>query len=184
MDLVAKYGLKTDLHIHSYLSAHKDGKKVNGNTIDNLSVLIEKLEENEVNICAITDHDAFDYGLYRALKNEEKNVNSIMKVFPGVEFSVLFHGDNESKFIHIVTIFDDADDEKVKNIENVLKMDNGKPKYDAGNAFSEDLYISILRNIGIDTVMIAHQKNSLSSKGKSKQNDASTLVQCQLLNCG
>ena len=33
MDLVATCDLKTDLHIHSYLSVHKDGKKLNGNTI-------------------------------------------------------------------------------------------------------------------------------------------------------
>ena len=175
MDLVASSGLKTDLHIHSFLSAHKDENKVAGNTLENLGILVNKLKENEVNICAITDHDAFDYNLYTELKKEENNVNSIMKVFPGVEFSVLFQGDNGNEEIHIVTIFDDNDKNKVKNIENILKPENGKPKYDATNAFSEDKYISILKEIDINTVMIAHQKNSLLSKGKSKKNDASTL---------
>lgn len=51
-------GYKLDLHIHSYYSHGKDGAKVAFNTIDNISVLVQKLNENGVQICAITDHDA------------------------------------------------------------------------------------------------------------------------------
>jgi len=175
MDLIAKCGLKTDLHIHSCFSAHKDGNKVNSNTIEDLNILVDKLIENQVNICSITDHDVFDYGLYHTFKKEENNENCIMKVFPGVEFSVLFRVAEKSKVIHVVTIFEDSDEDKVRNIEEVLVLENGKPRYDAENAFTEEKFISILKEIGIDTVMIAHQKNSLSSKGKDKQNDASAL---------
>lgn len=175
MDLIAKCGLKTDLHIHSALSAHKDGEKVKENTLANLNILVDKLIANQVNICAITDHDAFSFELYCALKDEEKKENCIKKILPGVEFSVSFDTGKERKVIHIVTIFDDSDEEKVKQIQKVLEFDKNRPKYDAKDAFTEDMYISILKEIGIDTVMIAHQKNSLLSNGNHKKNDVSSL---------
>ena len=46
--------MKIDLHIHSKVSSIKDGKKVKINTIENVPVLINRLSENGVNICAIT----------------------------------------------------------------------------------------------------------------------------------
>ena len=57
MDSIVKHGLKIDLHVHSCASASKDGSKVKDNTIENVPLLIRKLDENNVNICAITDHD-------------------------------------------------------------------------------------------------------------------------------
>ena len=180
MDIIANYGLKTDLHIHSYMSAHKDKEKVKDNTFQNLNVLVEKLEENQVNICAITDHDIFSYELYQSLKEQENKDNCIMKVFPGIEFSVNFETKTKNKTIHIITIFDDSNYKKVQLIEKILKPINGKPKYDVEQAFSEEKYISILKDIGLDTVMIAHQKGSLSSTQKSKKNDVSALGQEKL----
>ena len=56
-----------DLHIHSCYSKHKDGNKVANNTLSNIDILIKKLNENSVNLCAITDHDYFDYNLYSKL---------------------------------------------------------------------------------------------------------------------
>ena len=48
MDKIVKTGLKIDLHIHSAASAHKDGVKVKNNTLENIGILIEKLNDNEV----------------------------------------------------------------------------------------------------------------------------------------
>ena len=180
MDLVARCGQKADLHIHSYMSAHKDKEKVKDNTLSNLNILIEKLKENQVNICAITDHDVFNYELYQTLKKQETQSNCINKVFPGVEFSVFFKTKTKSKTIHIVTIFDDSDCKKVQKIEQILSLLKGKPKYDTNQAFTEEKYIAILKDIGLDTVMIAHQKSSLSSTQQAKKNDASTLGPEQL----
>ena len=50
MDKVVKTGLKIDLHIHSAASAHKDGVKVKNNTPENIGTLIERLNDNEVNL--------------------------------------------------------------------------------------------------------------------------------------
>lgn len=176
MNKIVDSGLKVDLHIHSAMSNHKDGAKVNSNTISNVGILIKKLIENEVNICAITDHDAFDYELYKALKKQEQEDNSIQKVLPGVEFSVQFEHEKNTQVIHVVTLFDDRDDEKIKNIENVLRLTNNKPDYDSADlAFTEERYLSLLRQIDVDTIMIAHQKNSLTTTGKAKKCDVASL---------
>lgn len=120
MDKIVQAGVKIDLHIHSQISSNKDGKKVKNNTEKNIPILIDKLNQNEVNICAITDHDTFSYNLYIKLKEAEEQNNSIQKVLPGIEFSVCFEVGESSEIVHIVTIFSDKDDNKVKKIESIL----------------------------------------------------------------
>ena len=108
---------KIDLHIHSCASSKKDGNKVKNNTIQNISTLVKNLDSQKVNICSITDHDAFSYDMYQALKKSENKNNSIEKVLPGVEFSVRFKNESsDEKVIHVIAIFSDENDEKVKNI--------------------------------------------------------------------
>ena len=68
MQKVVTNGLKIDLHIHSAASSNKDGDKVKNNTLSNISMLVEKLNEQKVNVCSITDHDTFSYEMYAALK--------------------------------------------------------------------------------------------------------------------
>lgn len=169
MQKIVDKPIKIDLHIHSIESAHKDGKKVANNTIENISVLVSKLKENGIDMCAITDHDRFGYSMYQALKSHEGN--ELQKVLPGVEFSVNFDG---KKVIHIVTIFDDSNDEKVKNIEKILNEGLGKEKYKDG-AFSRDDYFLILKEIDLDFVMIAHQKKSPTSTQKPHKSDVLSL---------
>ena len=111
---VVRRPLKVDLHVHSAASRHKDGAKVSAGTADNLSVLVRALDKYGVNMVAVTDHDCFDYKLYKKLRDLSSEDNSLQKVLPGVEFSVAFDGDSASKTVHVVTIFDDADDEALK----------------------------------------------------------------------
>lgn len=170
MEKVVETGLKIDLHIHSNASRAKDGKKVARNTLENISLLIAKLSENGVNICAITDHDVFSYEMYRGLKAAENQGNSILKVLPGVEFSVTFRHKNAEKLLHIVAIFSDADDEKVKRMEQVIQAN--RPRQ--GRSYSEEEILSLLREISLDTILIVHQKRSLSSDGPGG-NDANAL---------
>lgn len=163
--------VKIDFHIHSAASAHKDGQKVNGGTVENIDVLFGKLEENEVNMAAITDHDCFDYSIYDALRKKVSDARFLQRVLPGVEFTVSFKTDEGSKPIHIVTLFDDGDEEAVKRIGSAIHFKDGKPDYDDGNAFTEDTYWGIIRDIGLDIVAIAHQKTSPGS-GRARNNDA------------
>jgi len=58
---IVEKGIKIDLHIHSVYSSEKDGEKVKNNTIGSLPVLVQGLIGNEVELCAITDHDTFNY---------------------------------------------------------------------------------------------------------------------------
>lgn len=171
MDKIVNSGLKIDLHIHSCASATKDGKKVKNNTVQNLPILINKLNLQGVNICSVTDHDTFSYEIYSTLKAAETQNGSIKKVLPGVEFSVCFEAnDGESKVIHIVTIFSDEDNLKIQSIESILKS----IRPDVKEAYSEECFLRILRTIDLDTILIAHQKNSLSS-AKPRKNDANSL---------
>lgn len=170
MDKIVTKGLKIDLHIHSVYSGKKDGEKVKNNTIDNLSVLISKLNENGIGMCSITDHDYFNYDLYATLKKQE-GIANIKKVLPGVEFSVKF---DESKVIHIVTIFNDQNEEKVKRIQIVFESGNGKKLY-KDNAFTREDYYKVLEEIDLDFVMIAHQKKSPGSSQKAQRADVKSL---------
>lgn len=171
MNKIVNTGMKIDLHIHSYFSSRKDGKKVINNTIKNISTLVKNLDSQKVNICSITDHDAFSYDMYKALKQSEKENNSIEKVLPGVEFSVRFKNEDlDEKVIHVIAIFSDENNEKVKNIEVVLKQ----VPIDENGSYSEEKFLEVLREINIDTILIAHQKNTLSSHNQRK-NDANSL---------
>ena len=176
MDRIVLNPLKVDFHIHSCYSKYKDYELVENNTIDNLDILIDKLAEYQVNMCAITDHDYFSYEMYHKLKGYE-GLNGLLKVFPGVEFTVSYvdkENSNKVKPLHIICIFDDEDEKKVNRIESILFKD-GNIDYDfEGKSFSEEKFISILREINLNVIMIVHQKNSLTSKS-IEQNDLNSL---------
>ena len=171
MGKIVEKPIKIDLHIHSAFSNHKDGKKVAFNTMDNIPILVSKLKQNGIDMCAITDHDKFDFNLYKKLKIYEGK--ELLKVLPGVEFSVNFDG---NKTIHIVTIFDDKDEEKLKNLGKLFVDGIGKERY-INNAYSRDDYFAILKEVGIDFVMIAHQKKTPTSTQKPHKADVMSLGQ-------
>lgn len=173
MEKVVARGIKIDLHIHSEYSKAKDGQKVAENTLNNVPILVQGLCDNQVEMCAITDHDTFDYDIYSELKKEESKDNCIQKVLPGIEFSVEFV---EGKVIHIVTIFDDRDDKKVRNIQNIMINGKGKNCYrKTKEAYTKSDYFEILSEINIDFIMIAHQKKTPSSQNKPHANDVMSL---------
>lgn len=176
MQKVVSNGLKIDLHIHSIVSSHKDGTKVKNNTLDNIPLLIKKLNDQNVNICSITDHDTFSYDFYVALKQAESEKNSIQKVLPGVEFSVCFFDGDRESVIHVVTIFSDEDEKKIQAIEELLRKN--PPTYKL--AYKEEDFLDLLRRININTILIAHQKNTLTST-KARKNDANTLGEFKFL---
>lgn len=169
MEKVVSKPIKIDLHIHSFFSNHKDGKKVAFNTKDNIPVLVSKMKENRVDMCAITDHDRFDFDLYKTLKSYEGK--GLQKVLPGVEFSVKFDGE---KIIHIVTIFDDRDEKRLKILESLLVNGIGGNRYINGAYLRED-YFAILKEVGLDFVMIAHQKKTPTSTQKPHKSDVMSL---------
>ncbi len=177
MERLVVKSLKADLHIHSIFSKYKDKLElIKDGTEENLNQLVEKLNKYEVNIAAITDHDYFSYSLYKKFQTFE-GYGTLVKVLPGVEFSVGIKNDkNEIKCIHIITIFDDSSEEKLKKIGEVLSVSNDKINYNNDDKmyFSEERFISILNEIGLNVILIAHQKNSVTSK-KNNDNDLMSL---------
>lgn len=172
---IVETGYKIDLHIHSVYSCAKDKRKVAFNTIDNINVLAERLNANGVQMCAITDHDAFSFDMYKALKDYENDEQcSVIKVFPGIEFTVEFIGEKGPTILHVIAVFNDEDETKVAKIADCLVDDKGKTAYDKGGAFSEEKFLSILRSIDLDTALIVHQKSSLTASRPYK-NDAKTV---------
>ena len=173
LEKIIETGNKVDFHIHSIASKHKESNDcVDLSTLDNIDLLIKKLNERKINMCSISDHDNFDFNIYKRLKQEE-NKGSIKKVFPAVEFSVTY----ERKVLHIITIFEDKDEEKIEKIQNeIFDTKNNKPFYDDVelNSFSESKYLNILKNIDLNVVMIAHQKETLSSK-ETRNHDVMSL---------
>lgn len=173
MKKIVDQALKIDLHIHSEYSSNKDGDKVKNNTESNLDILVRKLTTCGIGMCAITDHDTFSYRMYKALKNYEDEDGIIKKVLPGVEFSVKFDG---NKVIHIVTIFNDMNDEKIKKLEEILVNGNGKKMFDKkSQSFSRENYFALLKEIDTDFIMIAHQKKTPTSLQKAKKCDVMSL---------
>lgn len=168
---IVENGVKVDFHIHSVASKHKEESgKVDNSTIENLNVLIQKLNDRKINICSISDHDNFDIDIYKKLK-EQENIGTIKKVLPAIEFSVKY----DSKILHIITIFEDNDEEKLKKIQSLIfNVKTNKPLYDPKEAFSEEKFLEIIKEIDLNVIMIAHQKETLSSK-KTRSNDVMSL---------
>lgn len=168
---IVENGVKVDFHIHSVASKHKEESgKVDNSTIENLNVLIQKLNDRKINMCSISDHDNFDIDIYKKLK-EQENIDTIKKVLPAIEFSVKY----DSKILHIITIFEDNDEEKLKKIQSLIfNVKTNKPLYDQKEAFSEEKFLEIIKEIDLNVIMIAHQKETLSSK-KTRSNDVMSL---------
>lgn len=147
---IVKELVKVDLHIHSAASV-KDGTLVSENTIENIDKLIVNLKKERVDMIAITDHNAFDFGLYSELKKREGV--DLQKVLPGIEFDVEYY----DKKIHVITIFDDKDSEKVEKINSIIE-DNS---FDGVGCYKEKTFKDILKSIDLNVLLIAHQKSGV-----------------------
>lgn len=176
MERIVTKPTKIDLHIHSAASiATKDkGKKeladCNKGHVD---ALLRGLKAHDINMCAITDHDCFDKDLYFALKEREGD-GCLNKVLPGIEFSVSIRaGGKKPTVVHIVAIFDDRHPDLIDGIAEVVCDEKGKPRYDDLNigAFTEDGFTKVLRDIGLNAVLIGHEK----SAGQEAKRDVSSL---------
>lgn len=176
MERIVTKPTKIDLHIHSAASIvtkDKGKKQLADCDKDHVNVLLRGLEAHGINMCAITDHDCFDKDLYFTLKEKEGN-GCLNKVLPGIEFSVSIRsGDEEPTVVHIVAIFDDRRPDLINGIAEVICDENGKPRYDDldSSAFTEDCFAKVLRDIGLNAVLIGHEK----SAGQEAKRDVSSL---------
>lgn len=176
MERIVTKPTRIDLHIHSAASVvtkDKGKKELSDCDKDHVNVLLRGLEAHGINMCAITDHDCFDKDLYFALKEREGD-GCLNKVLPGIEFSVSIRADGKKPtVVHIVAIFDDRYPDLIDGIAEVVCDENGKPSYDDLNnsAFTEDGFAKVLRDIGLNAVLIGHEK----SAGQEAKRDVSSL---------
>lgn len=176
MERIVAKPSRIDLHIHSAASVvtkDKGKKELSDCDKDHVNVLLRGLEAHGINMCAITDHDCFDKDLYFALKEREGD-GCLNKVLPGIEFSVSIRADGKKPtVVHIVAIFDDRHPDLIDGIAEVVCDENGNPRYDDLNngAFTEDGFAKVLRDIGLNAVLIGHEK----SAGQEAKRDVSSL---------
>ncbi|MGD1815936.1 MAG: hypothetical protein ACPKNR_02785 [Pleomorphochaeta sp.] len=159
--------IKIDLHIHSDKSKYKEEDSiVDDSTIENIDILLNKLDENNISMFSITDHNLLNSELYKViqLKLKENNKYKFLKtIITGVEFDVRFEEDK--KKCHVLTYFDIGHKlEKYEEIDKILAAK--KPKIDT--VYSQDEFYNILKEIGLNTILIACQRKSINNeKGNS-----------------
>lgn len=158
--------INVDLHIHSSASKYKDGRIVANGDIEHLDVLFEKLEQNDINLFAITDHNRFDAALYQAINTriKENPSSCVRAALPGVEFDVCF--ENGKPSCHVIAIFNFVEVEKdASKLENAIDL-NLLTKPD--EFYSVEEFEALLKKTGLDFMLIAHQHEGLTISPKKK----------------
>lgn len=163
--------MKFDLHIHSFASKYKESNGiVDKSNLDNVDVLLRKLQEYEVGLFSITDHNRFDVELYEKLDSiiQGKDYSNVEGLLAGVEFDVQI--DDDMGKCHIITIFDAKNSsDNYRRIEAGIGTDLLKSK---DEYYTKERFEKLLRTIGLDVILIACQRNSLD-KQDGKHNSLS-----------
>ncbi len=176
--------MKFDLHIHSIASKYKESSGiVDKSTVENIGTLFKKLEENEVGLFSITDHNRFNVDLYKKIDEiiKKGDYPKVKGVLAGVEFDVKL--DDEMNKCHIITIFDAMNqEENYKKIGKVItKYELKKPE----GFYTKGKFELILKEIGLDVILIACQRNDLNkSDGKHNSLSESTRKPEELIKAG
>ena len=153
--------IKIDLHIHSKASEYKEREGyVADSNIDNIDVLLKNVEDNKVNMISITDHNRFDYELYKKIKSviNKPPYEDIKNILPGVEFDVMLE-ESSTTSCHIICIFDDCNDKKIENIQS--KINEVRILESESDYYKLEEFENILYKVGTSVVLIAHQKSGI-----------------------
>ena len=158
--------IKFDLHIHSKASEYKeDSNIVKESTKENLDTLFQKLNEHQVGLFSITDHNRFDADLYQAIQNklrsEHQKYPNVKNVLAGIEFDVQLDVDMDK--CHIISIFD-AQEKDYPRISSILSQHQ---LTDPSASYPKDEFENILRGIGLNIILIASQRKALTNPNGS-----------------
>ncbi len=178
--------IKFDLHIHSKESRYKESAGiVDLSTKENLGLLLSHLDQNNVALFSITDHNRFNPELYveinRILGQGDHPYPSVKAVLAGVEFDVII--DEGMEKCHIITIFDaNKDVDKLQKIKDGLQTNL---LTDVQGAYSKKDFEDILKKIGLNTILIASQRKDIHNQnGKHNSlSDSATDVE-QIIRLG
>ncbi len=186
MNNVLNSVIKFDLHIHSKASDYKEAKGiVDQSTKENLGILLSKLNEHNVALFSITDHNRFDPEIYKGinkiLTQDNNQYPNVKAVLAGVEFDVII--ENGMDKCHIIAIFDaNHNTEKLEKIKAGLDKN---PLTDSDGAYNKKEFENILEEIGLDTILIASQRKGINNRnGKHNSlSDSATDVE-QIIRVG
>ena len=165
---------RVDLHIHTIESQYKDDKIVAESDAAHIDVILEKLNENNINLFSFADHNRFNFDIYEKAieiidsdygKETYPNVKNILS---SAEFDVYI--DPGKPDCHILTIFDANTSSERKKIKDEIEKDKLIKNDDA---YTLDRYVKLLRNIGLSTILIACQRKALENNVPDKTNSIS-----------
>lgn len=168
--------IKFDLHIHSKASEYKESAGiVDQSTKQNLGVLLSQLNQHNVALFSITDHNRFDTEIYleinRLLAQPDYPYPNVKAVLAGIEFDVKL--DEGMGKCHIITIFDTKNEtEKLRKIEAGLQTNL---MTDIQGAYTKKEFEDILKAIGLNVILIASQRKDIHNQS-GKHNSLSDSV--------
>lgn len=154
--------IKFDLHIHSKASEYKENAGiVDQSTKENIGVLLSKLNQHNVALFSVTDHNRFDPELYFEINNILSKVDhpypNVKAVLAGVEFDVVL--DEGMVKCHIIAIFDTNNEtDKLRQIDTGLRTNL---LTDIQGSYAKREFEDILKEIGLNTILIASQRKDI-----------------------
>lgn len=129
---------KIDLHLHTQKCKKGDGTA----RIIELDEFIKKIHENNIGVCAITNHNKFDINEYENIFKEKKE----FIIFPGIELDVKFSKDN---IRHIILV---CSPECASDFKNIFSKDDNR-NYDDYKIEYNDLIMSV-KKFNVDKILI------------------------------
>lgn len=129
---------KIDLHLHTQSVKKGDGPARNIEP----HRFIEKIQENNIGVCAITNHNKFDIDEYNTISKE--SIDFI--IFPGIELDVKF---DEDKIRHIILV---CSPDCAYNFKEAFSNDRNR-NYDDYQIEYEDL-IKKIRKFDVDKILV------------------------------
>lgn len=178
--------IKFDLHIHSIASEYKeDDNIVSQSTPENAEVLLDKLNHYNVSLFSITDHNRFNVELYtkidEIMTSDNYRYTNVKGLVAGVEFDVRI--DPNMKKCHIISIFDTKN--KVENYNKIRDAIEQNKLTDPQSFYEKEDFESILKSIGLNVILIACQRSSLSnSSGKHNSLSESSSEPMEMISSG
>lgn len=150
--------MRIDLHIHTQKCKQGDGSKRNITP----EKFIEKMNKNNVKICAITNHNKFDFEEFKKIRELEPELT----IFPGIELDINFKN-NERK--HIILI---CNPDSAKKFYNIFDNDCNR-NYDEFFLNYNELLDKIERFSEDEIIIIPHfgdkdKKTALKKEDKEK----------------
>lgn len=156
--------ISVDLHIHSKASAYKEPKGlVSECDSEHSHVLLSALRENDITLFSITDHNRFDDHLYEALYSKIESDHLGLSLLAAVEFDVKFEPDRD--IAHVITIFDAKSADDRLRIKRAIEKNLIKDK---GGYYDIPSFEALLKQIKLNTILIAHQHSGFNGSQKKR----------------